>query len=88
MTHAGRGGAGWILAVVPGPGWVRARATYRTPDGTVVVEFAAPDAGAAVAAARSLEGPPGAMTLVQIDAEGADGRPVEVDLALLDGLSP
>lgn len=88
MTHAGRAGAGWILAVAPGPGWVRARATYRTPDGTVVVEFAAPDAGAAVAAARSLEGPPGAMTLVQIDAEGADGRPVEVDLASLEGLSP
>lgn len=88
MTHAGRDGTGRIRAVAPGLGWVRARATYLAHDGTVVVEFAAPDADAAVAAARSLEGLPGAMALVQIDAWGADGRPVEVDLALLDVLSP
>lgn len=62
------------------PVW--ATATYCTPMGEVMVEFASTDAATAARVAHARSSP--ATRLVQLEVEGADGRPVRVDGALLD----
>lgn len=69
-----------MAGVTAGP--VRATATYCTRMGEFVVEFATTDAVTAARSAHARSSP--ATRLVQLEVEGADGRPVRVDRAFLD----
>lgn len=69
-----------MAGVTAGP--VRATATYCTPMGELAVGFVSTDAATAARVAHARSSP--ATRLVQLEVEGADGRPVRVDGAFLD----